>query len=412
VLMSPSIGSGEFGYTATAPEFEGFLRSRATAAGLHERLGTWTVAQVPQRARYLAITSIYEGATYAWMAATLCEGAVANGKMLTQAEMYALADQTLTRAITEITAAGDFAMPFGIATSALNMTYGLRAQNAWMQGDLAKARADAERIPQGFVAYITREATSTRRNLPYYNGPRARFASLQGVVDWWQSSLRQANPATGQKWPAVIPFTGYTELGILPDGRAVRDDGLPIRMAGSGTIEQKYRTPIESTAVPDTRVPFIIGIVGGKSTPSYIATKFNTSEAQFIPLVNWQEMVLIRAEAVGGQGAIDLVNTLRTAANLPRVTYLTAGDTEGIRRMIIEERRRALMLEGRYYYTKLKNLDLLWFPRNQGTMPTAGQPYSGGVRLAMPSGEYQLNPNILDLNKRGTGCDAKSAPIF
>jgi hypothetical protein len=210
----------------------------------------------------------------------------------------------------------------------------------------------------------------------------------------------------------VIPFTGYTELGILPDGRAVRDDGLPIRVAGNGQIEQKYRTPIENTAVRDTRVPHIIGLVGGKSTLSYIATKFNAGEGQYMPLVNWQEMVLIRAEAEGGQGAIDRVNQLRQAAGLPLVTYLSAGDAEGIRRMIIEERRRALMLEGRYYYTKTKNPDLLWFPRLQGNMPTAGQPYQGGVRLAMPDNEYVLNPNIEDLNKRGTGCDAKIRPSF
>jgi hypothetical protein len=45
-------------------------------------------------------------------------------------------------------------------------------------------------------------------------------------------------------------------------------------------------------------------------------------------------------------------------------------------------------------------------------MPTAGTQYNGGVRMGMPDNEYQLNPNILDLNKRGSGCDAKSAPIF
>src|SRR5690606_16343223 len=148
---------------------------------------------------------IYEGATYAWMASTLCEGAVAAGELMTQEEMYALADQTLTRAISEIQSAGDFEMPFGIASSALTMTYGLRAQNSWMSGDVAKAKADAEQPPAGFYAYITRENTAARRNLPYYNGPRARFASLQGVVDWWQSSIRQPNPATGALWPDVIP---------------------------------------------------------------------------------------------------------------------------------------------------------------------------------------------------------------
>ena len=120
----------------------------------------------------------------------------------------------------------------------------------------------------------------------------------------------------------------------------------------------------------------------------------------------------IRAEAEGGQGAIDRVNEMRTADNLPKVTYLAANDAAGIRRMIIEERRRALMLEGRFYYTKLKNLDVTWFPRNQGNMPTAGTQYQGGVRMAMPDNEYILNPNVLDINKRGTGCDAASKPIF
>jgi hypothetical protein len=414
VLMSPQIGSGIFGYQGGAPNFAGFMQARRFAVDLHERLtDDWTVAQVPLRSRYLAITSLYEGAVYTWMASTLCEGALDGGELMTQAEMHALADQTLTRAITEIGATGgDFAMPFGISNSALNMAYGIRAQNRWMAGDLTGARSDAERIPQGFYAYITREATSTRRNLPYYNGPRSRFAALQGVVDWWNGPVRQPNPATGQLWPVVLPFTGYQELGILPDGRATRDDGLPIRLAGDGQIVQNYRTPIENTAVRDTRTPTMIGLVNGRSLPTYIATKFNTSEAQYMPLVNWQEMVLIRAEAEGGAGAIARVNQLRTAANLPQVTYLQPTDANGIRRMIIEERRRALMLEGRFYYTKLKNLDLLWFPRRQGNMPAAGSQYQGGVRLTMPDNEYQINPNILDLNQRGSGCDAKSKPSF
>lgn len=438
VFMSPSIGTGVFGYSATAPDFTatnttgqpgGMMQARLFAKNLHEKLDkTWTVAQVPKRAQYLAISSMYEGAVYAWMGATLCEGALDGGKMMSQADLYALADQTITRAITEIQAAGDFAMPFNISPSALQMAYGFRAQNRWMSGDLAGAKADAEKIPNKFYAYMTRENTATRRNLPYYNGPEARFASLQGVVDWWPSSNYQPNPATGQKWPAIIPFTGYSDLGILPDGRAVRDDGLPIRLAGPAgipSLAEKYRTPIEDTAVPDTRVPFITGFIGGVSGIRFIATKWpncaatvcgnfggGSGEAAYIPLVNWKEMMLIRAEAEGGQGAIDRVNEIRTADGLPKVTYLAATNRDGIRRLIIEERRRSLFQEGRYYYTKLKNLDLLWFPRLQGKMPTAGVPYQGGVRMTMPDTEYLLNQNILDLNKRGSGCDAASKPTF
>jgi len=31
---------------------------------------------------------------------------------------------------------------------------------------------------------------------------------------------------TGAAWPNPIPFSGYRHLGILPDGRATRDEDL------------------------------------------------------------------------------------------------------------------------------------------------------------------------------------------
>ena len=128
---------------------------------LHEKLDkTWTATQVPKRLQYLAISSLYEGAVYAWMGSTLCEGALDAGKMMTQAEMYQLAEATLTRAINEIQAAGgDFAMPFNITSSALTMAYGFRAQNRWMSGDLPGAVSDASKVPNKYYAYLTREAT-------------------------------------------------------------------------------------------------------------------------------------------------------------------------------------------------------------------------------------------------------------
>jgi hypothetical protein len=124
-------------------------------------------------------------------------------------------------------------------------------------------------------------------------------------------------------------------------------------------------------------------------------------------------MWLIRAEIEGGQKAIDLVNALRVADNLPRVTYADPANAQQIRYMIIEERRRALFIEGRYYFTKLQNLDLLWFPRNQGNNPGGGggnSQFMGGIRFVMPQSEFQLNPN-LSLDDQATGCDAHQRPI-
>jgi hypothetical protein len=161
--------------------------------------------------------------------------------------------------------------------------------------------------------------------------------------------------------------------------------------------------------VPDTRVKSLAATVQGIGLPGqYVNAKY-TGEGSPIALVNWRELWLIRAELEGGQRAIDLVNEIRTADQLPLVTYASANNTEQIRQMVIEERRRALFLEGRYYFTKLKNLDILWFPRGEGALPTGGQFLLGGIRFVMPLSEYQLNPN-LTIADQATGCDARERP--
>ena len=384
-------------------QFPDFAKSRSFAMGLYDKLEKeWTVAQVAQRDRYMAISAIYAGANLSLMGSSLCEVTVNAGPLMTPAQTLTLAEEWLTKALGHIQTTNDFAMPHGISTSARAMAYGLRAQARWMKGDLAGAAADAALIPEGFRAFVTREATPDRRNRPFYAGTVTRYVELADVNDWWQGP---ANPATGQSWGKPIPFTGYRDLAILPDGRAIRDNGIPIRLAGN------YRTPEESAAVKDTRVQHTTGVVFARSAQTYVVNKYAT-EADDEPLVNWKEMVLIRAEAAGGQGAIDLVNTLRTADGLPRITYITGATATPlqIRQMIIEERRRALYLEGRFVFTKIKNTDLLWFPRSVGQTRDAGHPLTGGVRWLMPDNEYQLNPN-LTLASRGTGCAAAERPV-
>lgn len=67
---------------------------------------------------------------------------------------------------------------------------------------------------------------------------------------------------TGAAWPNPIPFSGYRYLGILPGGRAIRDeDQLPIRTGAS----TDGWPGIEATAVVDPRVKFIPGVLPGSS---------------------------------------------------------------------------------------------------------------------------------------------------
>jgi hypothetical protein len=241
--------------------------SRSFAYQLHEKLvDEWSVQDVPQRARYLAISSIYAGANLEVMAEHLCEITIDAGEMMTPMEAYAEAEQWLTQAIGEIGAVsgGDFAMPFG-ASSAKAVAHGLRARVRWAMGDDAGALSDAAQVPQGFMAYATREP-GVRFNIIANHTQTTGFVMLYGMVDWW---VGLPNPATGQEWTTPVPFTGYHYLGITPDGRAVTDEGYPIRVTDD---DDGMRTDVfgpdshpglEATAVRDTRIPHTWGILQG-----------------------------------------------------------------------------------------------------------------------------------------------------
>ena len=185
-------------------------------------------------------------------------------------------------------------------------------------------------------------------------------------------------------------------------------DGIPIRYAGSDVLLGND-IGVVTGAVPDPRVSHRQVEIQGKGGDGYVPTKYPEVNTD-VPLVNWQEMVLIRAEGMGGQGAIDLVNELRAHEGLPLVTYADPNNAEEIRFMIIEERRRALYNEGRYFQTKLKNLDVSWFPRSVGGTRGFGHQYFGGVRFLMPDGEYVNNENLTTADK-ATGCNPNEAPV-
>ena len=74
------------------------------------------------------------------------------------------------------------------------------------------------------------------------------------------------------------------------------------------------------------------------------------------------------------------MNQLRDAENptLPPVTYANPATAQQIKYMVSEEKRRALFDEGRFFYTKLKNPDVLWFPRNVGAVRSRDSTISEG----------------------------------
>ena len=383
--------------------YDQFTTSRAQAVGTYDRLtNLWDDNDVDDRGQKQAMMALYAAAVLDFFGEFFCEMTLDGGPLMTPDATLAEGEMWIATALGHINSepGGDFVMPQGIATSAKTMAYGLRARMRWARDDVVGALADALLVPMGFTAWITRETALTRRNKQNAIADSPVVTLYEDVNTYWSGA---PNPVTGQAWPSPIPFTGYASLGILPDGRAVWDTGLPIRTAGVSRM-----TPAEDAAVPDTRVATtsrITSQAGLRQEP----TKYPNADDNE-PLVGWQEMWLLRAELEGGQAAIDRVNELRDFYSLPRVTYADPANAAEIRLMIIEERRRQLFLEGRFYATKLRNTDLLWFPRNEGNTPISGFVHQGGVRKLMPAIEYELNPNLVEADE-ATGCDAGQRPV-
>jgi hypothetical protein len=231
---------------------------------------------------------------------------------------------------------------------------------------------------------------------------------------------------TGQLWPQTIPFTGYIFLGIMPDGRTLETNNIPVRWANEARDGAEQPVPLANGAVQDTRTRTLFASIQGPQKRE-VPNRY-TDDADDMPLVSWRELTLIRAQWENTTNnnqanAIALVNTLRTARSLPTISgaylaTLTDGtaDQAEVRYLIFEETRREYFAEGvgRFWAVKILNTDIAWFPRRQGQTPANGYNLLGGVRLHFPNDEYTSNPAISALGGlavRGTGCPAAQAPL-
>src|SRR4029453_19278622 len=85
----------------------------------------------------------------------------------------------------------------------------------------------------------------------------------------------------------------------------------------------------------------------------YVPNKYSAGDAAPTRIASYEEAQLILAEAQGGAAAVTAINALRAAVNLH--PYTGATDAASIQALVIDERRRALFLEG------FRNYDLQRF---------------------------------------------------
>jgi hypothetical protein len=160
---------------------------------------------------------------------------------------------------------------------------------------------------------------------------------------------------------------------------------------GFYTVESSDRAlTTEGVADPRTIVTQVATRPADAKSTIFVAAKYPSYGAS-IPLAKYEEAQLVRAEALGGTQAVTIINGLRDAVGLPH--YTGATDAASIRQLIINERQRALFLEG------FRNYDIQRF--NIPQTPAVGTPYplKGGnygntTCLPLPDVERFNNPNI------------------
>jgi hypothetical protein len=215
------------------------------------------------------------------------------------------------------------------------------------------------------------------RNLAFVGRARARI----------NQGKRTEAAADAAQVPAGFVYTAKTTAAA---GRAENRIFRFNNTTGTVTVDSQFRAQRVGDT-PDPRVNVADAGRGG-SLPAvrlWVQNKYR-SLSDPIPMATWREAVLIRAEVAGGQTAVQLINQLRTASNLP--AFSSTVETQ-IQAQVREERRRELFLEGHRLFDTIRfNLPLV--PAAGSVFPNGGGNYGSNKCLPLPDVERLNNPNI------------------
>ena len=295
-------------------------------------LDKWTDQEVPDRQALIARMAAYAGYSLVLLGEGFCSAAIDLGPEQTPAQLFGLAEQRFTRAITVATSVGG-----ATGDSLRYLALVGRARARVNQNKLAEAATDAALVPNGFV----------------FN---ARYTAAAGRAE---NRVFRANNSNGTV--TVDPtFRGVT-VGTTADPR------VPVADAGRGG------------SFPQIRL--------------WVQNKY-TSLASPIPIATWREALLIRAEAAASAGnaaaAVGFINQLRTAASVPAYA---ATDAAAVRAQIPEERRRELFIESHRLYDTIRfNIPLT--PAPGAPFPVGGGTYGNNKCLPLPDVERLNNPSL------------------
>lgn len=294
-------------------------------------LKTWTDAQVPGRTALLAVAQLYAGFSYSSLGMAMCQAAFDNGPAVNQKGMFALAESRFTDAIASAQADGSGSDSVRFAA------YDARARVRLYQGNTAGALADAQLVPVGFVMNASTSGTALR----LYN---RIYAVTKQYGDY-------SIPAWSQNM----------------------------------TTENGEIDPRSATQLANTRS------ANNNQTIIYTANKYIAGDAAPIPIASYNEAQLIMAEVEGGAQAVAIINSMRAAVGLQ--PYIGPTDATSVTNLVIDERKRALFLEGFRNYD-IERFKIPFNPAVGTNFPVGGGTYGNTTCLPLPDIERFNNPTL------------------
>ena len=291
----------DFSYGAYTP----MQTARFQADDILERLLSWTDEQAkvplaPLRARVAA----FGGYAYTLLGEGYCAMRFnEEAGIHTPQEVLAIAEAKFTAALALV----DALAAGGVKTELQNLVRVGRARVELDRGNGAGAAADAALVDPGFEFFVTRSVDASSR-----------------LNDAWFAMAELGNSS-------VDPAYRNLTVGGVPDPR------------------------VQVAAGPDVDLP---PLAFDAVTPLYVVTNKNFSRSDPMRLASYIEAQLIRAEALGGTTAVDIINARRTQLQLPQ--YTGATDAASIKALILDERNREFFMEGGQRYNDLLRFNIPW----------------------------------------------------
>jgi starch-binding outer membrane protein, SusD/RagB family len=302
--------------------------ARFQADNILVRLKAWTDAQAkvelaPLRAR----VAVFGAYAYTLLGEGFCKMRFnEEAGIHTPQEVLAVAETKFTDAVALVDAldAGD------VKTELHDLARVGRARVRLDRGNGAGAADDAASVAPGFEFFVTRSVDASTR----YN-------------DAWLAMAEFGNSS-------VDPAYRNLTVGGVPDPR------------------------VQVAAGPDVGLP---ELSFDAVTPLYVVTNKNFSRSDPMRLASYVEAQLIRAEALGGTTAVDIINARRTELQLP--LYTGATDAASIKALILDERNREFFMEGGQRYNDLLRFSIPWKVGNDQN----GVPYGSTTCMPLPLSE-------------------------